>query len=1035
MKKLILSLLAVAALCCLHVALVANAAPTSTVVQNLKITALGDTGTPCLVISNIGGLVATSTCAAGGGGGVGTSTPTVGFAYFVNANTISGTSSYVASFNGATGTVTYSSTPTSTINGFTGTVFDILAGNCLTRNITNGSTTLALSATCGIGTTTVGTAGQYAVWSGANTLYSTSSNPAITAFSPLSISPTGTILFTNPGYVTVSGFTDATTSTSANTFTVSTSTTKITITIPPRGDQYFAPSSTICTNCISTSTWVVNASGSNFLTNNWGGSSTAWVSPFLTLSTLSTGNASETSNLTVAGYLQAIGALVDANGNAYVTSTTAGSGTVTTSSPVTTFNYPYWTGDGKLNGTSSLFFASSTGNIGIGTTTPGDILTLQAGAAASQIQIANNGSLGLIGFPGSGSQSFTIDPKASGLSFRAGNGSRLLIGSDGTFQLGSTPGGTTIGKFNFNGNPVRNATSGFMILGSNFLWGGTNGSGTWLGINTTSTENANFIDFENNSTTKFKVASSGAVTAQSIGLTDTSSTNLTVSGYAQIVSLVDASGIAYVTSTTAGAGTVTTSSPWSFSPTALVFAVSQSGISASATAAIMLPNGAISSSQMYVASATIGILLDATGNKYVTSTSAGGGATGVVTGTPIFSEGIPFFIFGGSSSTIITNSGFTFGSSTGILSVGSSSLTNVSSTKIDVSNYIRIGSVNVVTSTVTSALRLAGSAGQDTAYGGAAACSGTGGVTTISATGATTCATFLTTQALPSSTIWLTGQLLFGQLGGTATTSQSLKLTTSSLVFLAPSGTFSGGVSVGTTTLPVDAMFYVATSSITQPIISASSTGRVEIPWLVDINNTKYSTSSVTNALLLGAAGPSITAYGGASACAGTGAVTTISAVGGTTCATFLTTEALPSSTIWLDTQLLFGQAAKTATSSASLSFTTSSAVLAAPSGTFSGNLSVGTTNFGTSTLYVNGTSAITGNAAFGSSTIPAGTNEFHNYGTGTSTVMIGATSTASGLTRTGCLALVPSASGATSTVYYLSVSATGTLQLSSTCL
>ncbi len=44
---------------------------------------------------------------------------------------------------------------------------------------------------------------------------------------------------------------------------------------------------------------------------------------------------------------------------------------ISTSSPITAFNFPYWANTtGGLNGTSTLFYSSSTGYIGIGTTTP-----------------------------------------------------------------------------------------------------------------------------------------------------------------------------------------------------------------------------------------------------------------------------------------------------------------------------------------------------------------------------------------------------------------------------------------------------------------------------------------------------------------------------------------------------------------------------------------------------------------------------------------------------------------------------------------
>jgi hypothetical protein len=67
MKKFILPIVTVAVLCLVHLATIANAAPTTTIVQNLRITGLGSTGNPCVTIKNAAGDTATSTCGSGGG--------------------------------------------------------------------------------------------------------------------------------------------------------------------------------------------------------------------------------------------------------------------------------------------------------------------------------------------------------------------------------------------------------------------------------------------------------------------------------------------------------------------------------------------------------------------------------------------------------------------------------------------------------------------------------------------------------------------------------------------------------------------------------------------------------------------------------------------------------------------------------------------------------------------------------------------------------------------------------------------------------
>jgi hypothetical protein len=79
-------------------------------------------------------------------------------------------------------------------------------------------------------------------------------------------------------------------------------------------------------------------------------------------------------NATTTGTLVVLGSLLDAGGNRYVTSTLGGA--ITTSSAVTAFNVPYWASTASLAGTSTIFFAPSTGYIGIGTATPQGLLDI-----------------------------------------------------------------------------------------------------------------------------------------------------------------------------------------------------------------------------------------------------------------------------------------------------------------------------------------------------------------------------------------------------------------------------------------------------------------------------------------------------------------------------------------------------------------------------------------------------------------------------------------------------------------------------------
>jgi hypothetical protein len=70
-----------------------------------------------------------------------TSSPASGIAYFVNGNTISGTSTYVMSFNGATGTVTFSAPATTTVNGTQAALFYLVGTSGDISSTVSGSTT------------------------------------------------------------------------------------------------------------------------------------------------------------------------------------------------------------------------------------------------------------------------------------------------------------------------------------------------------------------------------------------------------------------------------------------------------------------------------------------------------------------------------------------------------------------------------------------------------------------------------------------------------------------------------------------------------------------------------------------------------------------------------------------------------------------------------------------------------------------------------------------------------------------------------
>ncbi|RJQ29412.1 hypothetical protein C4571_01620, partial [Candidatus Parcubacteria bacterium] len=116
------------------------------------------------------------------------------------------------------------------------------------------------------------------------------------------------------------------------------------------------------------------------------------------------------------------------------------------------------------------------------------------------------------------------------VSGKAGSGDdliRIVSSSGSTFLKVDVRGNVGIGTalplslFSVAGLPPQTSTSTLVLLGSNFITGG-NASGTFIGINPTSTFNGDFLNFQVNSSTKFSV--SGAGVASTTELRSPSST-------------------------------------------------------------------------------------------------------------------------------------------------------------------------------------------------------------------------------------------------------------------------------------------------------------------------------------------------------------------------------------------------------------------------------------------------------------------------------------------------------------------------------
>lgn len=228
----------------------------------------------------------------------------------------------------------------------------------------------------------------------------------------------------------------------------------------------------------------------------------------------------------------------------------APAGVISTSSAVTAFNFPYWNSAAALAGTSTIYYSTSTGNISIGTSTPANntilIVSPAATAATTSIAFRNTGAATTdvsMGYFATGTaQDFRMTQTAGSFRFlMSGGGAEFFQNGNTRLQVGgsleSAPSAfyidntaATLGNITASTTPSNSSTSAAFQLGA-FKPVAGNVSGTWIGINAASGYNGDFVNFQNNSSTEFKVSSSGiALFGGSVGVATSSGPTVSACG-------------------------------------------------------------------------------------------------------------------------------------------------------------------------------------------------------------------------------------------------------------------------------------------------------------------------------------------------------------------------------------------------------------------------------------------------------------------------------------------------------------------------
>lgn len=603
-----------------------------------------------------------------------------------------------------------------------------------------------------------------------------------------------------------------------------------------------------CATCIATNTgnwvgtWANATSGTYYPASNPSGFITTSTNNFGGITT-STYNASIT--IATAAPLGGGGQLSN-NGTLSLTCTgcltSAGSGSVSTSSAITRYYFPYWSSStGQLAGTSSIFFSSSTSNVGIGDINPGSNAWLSIkGSNTNRVSIEaqntnsggnasfyfqnDRGSFATYGGLLTGGsadangnifgasradKTFLISDGASSLGLGIGtltntaltlgtnNASRLVVDGTGIVSIAGAlnASSTSIfqGQATFRGGAVDYNNNAF-LTSTSITGGQTNYIPLWTSATTLGTSTLSQTAGTTLLSTVAIFDAAGDFIGPNIYLSGNSIISQNVTGTTIVGDLVQSGGVTTVNTTTTLSGNQfcvggffniqgTTSSITITTPTTSTIASASCGanIWTSSFAQQFMYNN--STNTVYVA-------VNGSNEKQLFSP-----------GTPTsLAPGQEYFIQGQfeNSSTL-----------QGATSTNTNLVVKYTLYQTSTPFYISGNSLTIpgtVSSTESSALILAAANGTWGAYGGASACAAGQAVTTISAVGGTTCAAFASGSWVATSSLgsYAQGSLAFYITSSTISASSSIKINSSTgdLSLQAVSSTnavFSGYVNITST--------------------------------------------------------------------------------------------------------------------------------------------------------------------------------------------------------------------------------------------